>query len=138
MRRREVIGLIASAFVAPHVAFAQAQMKIARVGFLGPAPAANYASRVEALRAGLRELGYVEGTNLNFALRWADAANQMPELAAELVRAGWRSSWPLPRRKQRPSWRPPRQSLSFSQLMPILLASAMWPASRGPAAMPPD
>jgi putative tryptophan/tyrosine transport system substrate-binding protein len=43
---------------------------------------------VEALRAGLRELGYVEGTNLNFAFRWADAANQMPELAAELVRAG--------------------------------------------------
>src|SRR5215213_7368518 len=88
MRRREVIGLIASALVAPHVAFAQAQMKIAQVGFLGPAPAANYASRVEALRAGLRELGYVEGTNLNFAFRWADAANQMPELAAELVRAG--------------------------------------------------
>ena len=75
MRRREVIGLIASALVAPHVAFAQAQMKIARVGFLGPAPAANYAPRVEALRAGLRELGYVEGTNLNFAFRWADAAN---------------------------------------------------------------
>src|SRR5829696_5725850 len=88
MRRREVIGLIASAFVAPHVAFAQAQMKIARVGFLGPAPAANYASRVEALRAGLRELGYVEGTNLNVAFRWAETANQMPELAAELVRAG--------------------------------------------------
>jgi putative tryptophan/tyrosine transport system substrate-binding protein len=88
MRRREFIGLIASALVAPHVAFAQAQMKIARVGFLGPAPAANFASRVEALRAGLRELGYVEGTNLKFAFRWADAANQMPELAAELVRAG--------------------------------------------------
>ena len=87
-RRREVIGLIASALVAPHGAFAQAQIKIARVGFLGPAPAANYASRVEALRAGLRELGYVEGTNLNVAFRWAETANQMPELAAELVRAG--------------------------------------------------
>ena len=79
MRRREVSGLIASALVAPHVAFAQAQMKIARVGFLGPAPAANYAPRVEALRAGLRELGYVEGTNLTFAVRWADAANQMDQ-----------------------------------------------------------
>ncbi len=87
-RRRQVTGLIASALVAPHVAFAQTQMKIARVGFLGPSPAANYAPRVEALRAGLRELGYVEGTNLKFAFRWADAANQMPELAAELVRAG--------------------------------------------------
>ena len=88
MSRREFMELLASALVAPHVAFAQAQKKNARVGFLGPAPAANYASRVEALRAGLRELGYVEGTNLNFAFRWADAANQMSELATELVRAG--------------------------------------------------
>ena len=88
MRRREFIGLFASALLAPQVAFAEPEKKIARVGFLGQAPAANYASRVEALRVGLRELGYVEGTNLNFAFRWADAANQMPELAAELVRAG--------------------------------------------------
>jgi putative tryptophan/tyrosine transport system substrate-binding protein len=88
MRRRVFVCGLASAAAAPCLALAQAQMKIARVGFLGPAPAANYAPRVEALRAGLRELGYIEGTNLNFAFRWADAANQMPELAAELVRAG--------------------------------------------------
>jgi putative tryptophan/tyrosine transport system substrate-binding protein len=88
MRRRVFVCGLASAAAAPCLALAQAQMNIARVGFLGPAPAANYAPRVEALRAGLRELGYIEGTNLNFAFRWADAANQMPELAAELVRAG--------------------------------------------------
>ena len=63
MRRREFIALIASAVAAPHVALAQSQTKIARVGFLGPVPATGYASRVEALRAGLRELGYVEGQN---------------------------------------------------------------------------
>src|SRR5215217_967806 len=88
MRRRESIGLVASALVAPHVAFAQAQMKIARIGYLGPAPAASFARRVEALRAELRGLGYVEGQNLNFEFRWANTSDQFPELAAELVRAG--------------------------------------------------
>src|SRR5215217_7777600 len=87
MRRRESIGLVASALVAPHVAFAQAQMKIARIGYLGPAPAASFTRRVEALRAGLREQGYVEGQNFHFEFRWAKAPDELRELAAELVRA---------------------------------------------------
>src|SRR5205085_1731479 len=33
-------------------------------------------------------LGYVEGKDLIFELRWWDAPDQIPELAAELVRAG--------------------------------------------------
>jgi len=62
------------------------ERKVARVGYLGPAPAASFAPRVEALRAGLRELGYIEGRNLSFEFRWAEAPHQMPELAGELVR----------------------------------------------------
>ena len=61
---------------------------MARVGYLGPAPAASFAPRVEALRAGLRDLGYVEGRNLSLQFRWAERAHDMPGLAAELVRAG--------------------------------------------------
>src|SRR5215217_7792207 len=53
-----------------------------------PAPAANFAPRVDALRAGLRELGYTEGKDLTFEFRWWEAPDQMPELAAELVRTG--------------------------------------------------
>jgi ABC-type uncharacterized transport system substrate-binding protein len=41
---------------------------------------------VEAFRAGLRDLGYVEGNNIGIEFRWAAAVDQMPELAAELVR----------------------------------------------------
>jgi putative ABC transport system substrate-binding protein len=45
------------------------------------------AAWVEALRAGLRELGYVEGRSLSIEYRWADGHyERAPELAAELVR----------------------------------------------------
>ena len=54
---------------------------------ISAAPAAIFAPRVEALRAGLRELGYFEGRNFRFEFRWGEAP-EMPELAAELVREG--------------------------------------------------
>src|SRR5215213_10868525 len=88
MRRRECIAGLAGAAVAPHLGYAQERAKVARIGYLGPAPAASFAPRVEALQAGLRDLGYVEGKNLTFEFRWAETPGQMAELAAELVRAG--------------------------------------------------
>ena len=61
--------------------------KIVRVGFLGPTSAASNASRMEALRAGLRDLGYVEGHNVVIEVRWAEGEfDRLPALAAELVR----------------------------------------------------
>ena len=42
----------------------QPPVKVHRIGLLGVASAAMYARQVEALRAGLRELGYVERKNL--------------------------------------------------------------------------
>ena len=41
---------------------------------------------MEALQAGLRDLGYVEGKNIVIEFRWAARVDQMPEFAAELVR----------------------------------------------------
>jgi ABC-type uncharacterized transport system substrate-binding protein len=38
------------------------------------------------MRVGLRELGYVEGKNIVIEFRWAERADQLRELAAELVR----------------------------------------------------
>ena len=68
-------------------AFAQ-QGRIRKIGFLGASTAAGYETRIEALRAGLRDLGYVEGKNFAFEFRWADFKyERLPELAAELVRA---------------------------------------------------
>jgi putative ABC transport system substrate-binding protein len=50
-------------------------------------PAARNAANLDALRKGLRELGYVEGQNLAIEYRSADGrAERFPDLAAELVR----------------------------------------------------
>src|SRR5262249_43589420 len=40
---------------------------------------------VLALRAGLRDLGYVEGRNIVIEFRWEERVEQLPDLAAELV-----------------------------------------------------
>src|SRR5262245_5442469 len=44
------------------------------------------ADRVEALRAGLRQLGYIEGQNITIEFRWAETVDQLPGLVAELLR----------------------------------------------------
>jgi putative ABC transport system substrate-binding protein len=87
LRRRELIEFAGTALFAwPLVARAQQQVEIARLGFLGfGAPAAS-ATRVEALRAGLRDLGYVEGKNLVIEFRWSRTVEQMQTAAAELAR----------------------------------------------------
>ena len=88
--RRELLMLIGAgiALLAQlPVSFAQPKGKLWRIGFLGATSAASYASRVEALRAGLRELGYVEGKNITIEFRWADGKyERLPDLAAELVK----------------------------------------------------
>jgi putative tryptophan/tyrosine transport system substrate-binding protein len=79
------VGMTCVLFAFAHVDAQPAQ--IVRVGFLGPTSAASNASRMDALRAGLRDLGYVEGHNLVIESRWADGMfDRLPALAAELVR----------------------------------------------------
>ena len=72
---------------APLSAFAQAQSpSLRRIGFLSSESASNEANRLEALRAGLRDLGYVDGKNIAFEVRWAEGNyDRLPALAAELV-----------------------------------------------------
>jgi putative tryptophan/tyrosine transport system substrate-binding protein len=87
MRRRDFIkGLFWSAAIWPLAAAAQQSAKVPRIGFLCFGSAAVFASRVDALRAGLRDLGYVEGQNILIEYRWWERADQLPELAADLVR----------------------------------------------------
>ena len=59
---------------------------MARIGFLGFGTAATWANRIEALRAGLRDIGHVEGKTIVIEFRWAETANELRERAAELVR----------------------------------------------------
>jgi putative ABC transport system substrate-binding protein len=84
MRRREFITLIGAAATAwPLLARAE---RIARVGYLGLTSASQQAVRIDAFRAGLRNLGYVEGKNIQIEFCFADGDNdRLPGLAAELV-----------------------------------------------------
>jgi putative ABC transport system substrate-binding protein len=57
-----------------------------RVGVLGLPSADAYASRIQALKAGLQEFGYLEGRNVVLEYRWADGdVSQLDSLAAQLV-----------------------------------------------------
>ena len=86
-RRKLLIALGAGALTAPLSSIAQPPPKIRRIGFLGSATAAANVQRMDALRAGLRDLGYIEGKNIAIEYRWADGKyERLPELAAELVR----------------------------------------------------
>jgi putative ABC transport system substrate-binding protein len=84
MRRRDFIRLLSGAAAWPLAAHAQQPAKV--VGVLNLGPASAWSSRVAALRAGLRDLGWVEGKNIVLEFRWADNVDQLPRFAAELVR----------------------------------------------------
>jgi hypothetical protein len=83
MRRREFITVLVGAATWPLAARAQQPAKVAQIGFLGPAPAVTYLPRLEALCAGLRDFGYVEGKNIVIEFRCAERVEQLPEMAAE-------------------------------------------------------
>ena len=60
---------------------------IRRIGFLGVSTPTAWTPRVDAFRAGLRDLGYVDGKNIVIEFRFAQGQyDRLPELAAELVR----------------------------------------------------
>ena len=85
-RRRTLAALCAGAF-APLTSFAQQPSKVWRIGYLSPGTEASQGPRVAAFRAGLRELGYIEGKNLIIDFRWAGGKlDRLPDQAAELVR----------------------------------------------------
>ena len=87
-RRRIVLALLAGALAAPLASFAQQpQGTVPRIGFLISETLSSQARRVEALRSGLRDLGYVEGKSIAIEVRSADGRyDRLPELAAELTR----------------------------------------------------
>jgi putative ABC transport system substrate-binding protein len=67
---------------------AQQRHNVPRVGYLAASPATASPARTEAFRQGLRELGYVEGTNIIIEYRWADGKlDRLTGLASELVRS---------------------------------------------------
>jgi len=60
----------------------------ARIGFLANGSVATSAPAVDALRRGLRDLGWIEDQTITIEFQWADGrTDRLQELVAELVRA---------------------------------------------------
>jgi putative ABC transport system substrate-binding protein len=85
-RRKLLVALGAGALTAPFASFAQQQGKVWRIGIVHSESIGGAGDRVDAFRAGMRELGYEEGKNLVIEIRWADGKyDALPALFAELI-----------------------------------------------------
>jgi putative ABC transport system substrate-binding protein len=85
VERRVFLGALTGGLLAaPLAAEGQQAGKVFRIGLLGTD--SGQANPMEALRAGLRDLGYVEGKNIVIEYRWAEGEyDRFPALVAELV-----------------------------------------------------
>jgi putative ABC transport system substrate-binding protein len=84
--RRALLATGVAALFGPRGVDAQPAARTARVGILASSTEAAFAANVSVFRSALRELGWVEGRNLALEVRYADAYQRLPVLAAELVR----------------------------------------------------
>ena len=86
MRRRRLLHIVAALVAAPSAAWSQPRKwRIAFLGGVAPDPTTTR-NAIEPFRQGLRELGYVEGQNLELQFRWAEGKpERLPGLAAELL-----------------------------------------------------
>jgi putative ABC transport system substrate-binding protein len=86
--RREFLATLGGAAAAwPLAARAQQTANLPTVGFLGAGSPATADVWLSAFMSRLRELGWIEGRNINIDVRWAEGRNdRSAEIAAELVR----------------------------------------------------
>ena len=87
MKRQFLCLITAIFFVTTIPAAAQNPTKVPRVGYIsGTGSASDQGPYVEALRQGLRDLGYIEGKNIVIEYRGAEGkTDRIPALVAELV-----------------------------------------------------
>lgn len=85
--RRLVLVIGVSLLAASFVCSAQQQRRMARSGFVTSESLSAQATRIDAVRAGLRDHGYAEGKNISIEIRSAEGNyDRLPDLVVELVR----------------------------------------------------
>jgi putative ABC transport system substrate-binding protein len=82
--RGAFLATVTGGLLAPHAALGQQVGKVHRIGILrvGPPPS----SYIEPFRQGLGALGYVEGKNIVLEYGLGRSVEQLPDIAADLVR----------------------------------------------------
>jgi ABC-type uncharacterized transport system substrate-binding protein len=89
IRRREFVALLGGAAVAWPLAARSQQPAMPAVGILASVSPGPYGRFIEAIKQGLREVGFVEGRNVAIEYRWAGGQyDRLPQLATELVDRG--------------------------------------------------
>jgi putative tryptophan/tyrosine transport system substrate-binding protein len=87
VNRRAFITGLGAVLAAPHAVEAQQAGAKSRIGYLSLNPRSDTEDAIDAFRAKLRDLGYLEGQNLSIEYRYADGKHErLLKLAAELVR----------------------------------------------------
>jgi putative ABC transport system substrate-binding protein len=87
MKRRALITLLGGAAAWPLVVHAQASQRRPLVALLGGGTRAASLGVVDAFLQGMRELGYIEGSNFDMVYRYADGyAERLSALAQEVVK----------------------------------------------------
>jgi putative ABC transport system substrate-binding protein len=87
VNKRDTISALLALAAAPLAASAQQAAKIARIGLLGNGNPTIAAPLLAAFRQGMRDLGWIEGRNLQIEYRFAEGdLSRHPALAAELVK----------------------------------------------------
>ena len=89
MRRREFVMLVAGAAAWPHVVRAQQPERIRRIGVLYGGPNdTNFRSKIAMFQQTLQQLGWIDGRNIEFNIRWGgNDAERIVTEAREVIRA---------------------------------------------------
>jgi len=80
------MAAIAGGLVAAPLAAEAQPVRGAHIGVLPGGAGAAHRRQLEALREGLRELGYIEGETITITALWPKTPSELPELAAALVK----------------------------------------------------
>ena len=87
MKRRAALATLGAIGAGLAIGSRAQQVSVPVIGFLNAASPESFAHVVRAFRLGLKETGYVEGSNVAIEYRWAENHyDRLPALAADLVR----------------------------------------------------
>ena len=83
-----LVWLLATIFLATAlVAEAQQPKKLTRIGYISSRDPSHESGRAEGIRLALRELGYIEGQNIDFEYRYSEGkTDRASELVTDLMR----------------------------------------------------